>query len=113
MLTCNSPRKVMLTAYRLARRLLPEYSCKFSRHDFTLAQLFACLVLKEHLKRSYRGAEALLEDSESWRRDIGLTRTPDHNTLCRAAKALLRKFRVDQMLDVVARWASQARILGL
>ena len=32
MLTCKSPRKVMRFAYALARRCLPRYSCKFSRH---------------------------------------------------------------------------------
>ena len=103
----------MRAAYHLARQCLPEYSCKFSRHDFTLPQLFACLVVKEQMKRSYRGAEALLRDCDAWRHDIGLQRTPDHNTLCKAAKTLLRKFRVDRMLDVMARWASTARILRL
>ena len=113
MLTCKSPRKVMRAAYRLAEQSLPEYSCKFSRHDFTLRRLFACLVLKEHMNCSYRRVEALLEDCESWRHDIGLERTPDHNTLCRAAKFLLQKFRVDRMLDVQAQWASQANLLKL
>jgi len=103
----------MRAAYHLACQCFPDYSCKFSRHDFTLPQLFCCLVLKEQMKRSYRGVEALLEDCESWRRDIGLTRTPDHNTLCRAAKVLLQKFRVSRMLDVMVRWAALARILKL
>src|SRR3954464_15264763 len=112
MLTCKSPRKVMRTAYRLARDVLPKYSHKFSRHDFTLPQLFACLVVKEHLKRSYRGAEAVLADSEGWLRDCGMTRAPDHNTLCRAAGFLLRQCRVDRLLDRVAQWAAMARVLG-
>jgi hypothetical protein len=103
----------MRAAYHLARQSMPNYSCKFSRHDFTLPQLFACLVVKEQLRRSYRSAEALLRDCDSWRQDIGLSRTPDHNTLCRAAKLLLRKFQVDRLLSVQARWASTARILGL
>src|SRR5215207_5083791 len=60
MLTCKSPRTVMRVAYHLARRLLPEHSCKFSRHDFTLAQLFACLVVREFFDLSYRRAEAQL-----------------------------------------------------
>jgi len=63
MLTCKSPRKVMRVAYFLASQSLPTYSHKFSRHDFTLPQLFVCLVVKEQLKRSYRGAEAVLRDS--------------------------------------------------
>ncbi len=103
----------MQAAHHLAKQFLPDYSCKFSRHDFTLPQLFACLVVKEHQGRSYRGAEALLEDSPTWRHAVGLRRAPDHNTLCRAAKALLRQGRVERFLDVVARLASIARLLGL
>ena len=103
----------MRTAHRLASQSLPDYSCKFSRRDFTLPQLFACLVVKEQMKRSYRGAEALLRDSDNWLRDIGLRRAPDHNTLCRAARFLLRRCNVNRLLDTVARWATLARILGL
>ncbi len=79
MLTCKSPKKVMWAAYCLARESLPEYSSKFSRKDFTLPQLFACLAVKEFLRRSYRGAEALLTDSEPWCEGIGLRKVPDHN----------------------------------
>src|ERR671912_14399 len=113
MLTCKSPRRVMRAAHHLASQALPDYSCKFSRRDFTLPQLFACLVVKEQMKRSYRGAEALLRDCDNWLRDVGLRRAPDHNTLCRAAAFLLGKFRVGRLLDQLARWASLARVLGL
>ena len=75
----------MLVAHHLAGGTLPSYTCKFSRHDFTLPQLFACLVVKEHQRRSYRGAEALLLDAEHWCRAIGMSKVPDHNTLCNAA----------------------------
>lgn len=103
----------MCFAYHLASYSLPAYSHKFSRHDFTLRQLFACLVVKEHLKRSYRGAEAILRDCPEWCRMIGMTKTPDHNTLCRAARHLLSSCRVDRLLDALARWAAMARALGL
>ena len=103
----------MVLAYRLARDALPDHSCKFSRHDFTLPQLLACLVAKEQLGRSYRGAEALLRDCRPWCRDIGLEKVPDHNTLWRAASFLLAKCQVGKLLDVVARWAALARALGL
>jgi len=103
----------MQTAYALARQSLPEYSSKFSRHDFTLGQLFACLVVKEHLQRSYRGAEALLRDCRHWCRDIGLPRVPDHNTLQRAAAFLLSKGFTDRLMDTVVHWAVRARKLGL
>lgn len=103
----------MRAAYRLARDALPAYSDKFSRHDFTLPQLFACLVAKEHLRRSYRGAEALLRDCRHWCRDVGMVKVPDHNTLWRAARFLLAKCRVARLLDAVARWAALVRALGL
>jgi hypothetical protein len=80
MLTCKSPRKVMLVAYRLASRSLPTYSSEFSRHDFTLPQLFACLVVKEQMKRSYREAEALLRDSDHWCKAIGRNRKREPKT---------------------------------
>lgn len=103
----------MRAAYHLARQSLPEYSSKFSRHDFTLPQLFACLVVKEQMRRSYRGAEALLADCDNWLRDLGLSRAPDHNTLWRAASFLLRECRVAKLLDKLVQWAAVARILGL
>ncbi len=56
----------MAIACELAKRCLPDYSSKFSRKDFTLPQLFACLVVREHQNKSYRGVEALLRDSEHW-----------------------------------------------
>ncbi len=103
----------MRVAYHLAVRSLPTYSSKFSRHDFTLPQLFACLTVKEMLKRSYRAAEALLRDCDNWLHDIGLSRAPDHNTLCRTAKLLLSSLHVNRILDQVARWAAAQRIIDL
>ena len=103
----------MRAAFRLARDALPAYSGKFSRKDFTLPQLFACLVVKEHQGRTYRGAEELLRDSDNWLRDVGLRRAPDHNTLWRASKFLLQKCRVARLLDALARWAAVAKALGL
>jgi hypothetical protein len=50
--TCKSPRKVMVAAHELARQFRPDYSSRFSRKDYTLPQLFACLVLREHQKKS-------------------------------------------------------------
>src|SRR5947209_8253594 len=113
MLTCKTPRKVMLVAHHLASGVLPKYTSKFSRHDFTLPQLLACLAVKEHQGRTYRGAEALLADAPQWGHAIGMSKVPDHNTLCRAAGFLLNKCRVNKLLDAVARWAALPRALGL
>ena len=103
----------MRAAWHLASQSLPDHTSKFSRRDFTLPQLFACLVVKEQMRRSYRGAEALLRDCDSWLRDVGLRRAPDHNTLCRAATFLLTKLRVGRLLDKLVQWAALAGILKL
>jgi hypothetical protein len=112
MLTCKSPRKVMLWTYALARHCLPKHSCKFSRHDFTLPQLFACLIVREHQNKSYRGIEALLRDSSHWCREIGMKKVPDHNTLCRAFHALLDGSRVNRLMDRLTRWMALSHLLG-
>jgi Transposase domain (DUF772) len=112
MLTCKSPRKVMAIAYELAQRCLRDYSSKFSRRDFTLPQLFACLVVREQQNRSYRGVEALLRDSEHWCKQIGMRRVPDHNTLCRAFRIILSDSCIDRLLDLLARWMGLAKAMG-
>src|SRR5688572_21702713 len=112
MLTCKSPRKVMRAAFALARQTLPAYASKFSRQDFTLPQLFACLVVKEHRRKSYREAEALLRDSDHWCRDIGMKKVPDHNTLWQAFAALNLRRRASKMLDRLTQWFAIARQLG-
>jgi hypothetical protein len=111
MLTCQSPRMVIRIAHHLARTTLPEHSCKFSRHDFTLGQLFACLVLREFFGLSFRRAEALLADSPAWLADIGLAKAPDHNTLWRACDALLQRRRCGRILDLLARLFAKAKLL--
>jgi hypothetical protein len=98
---------VLVAAHELAKQFLPDHTTKFSRKDFTLPQLFACLVLREHQKKSYRGVEALLEDCPDWRADIGLKRTPDHNTLCRAFQHLIKPGRLNRMLDLMVTWGKR------
>jgi IS5 family transposase len=99
----------MLFAYHLARTTLPQHSCRFSRHDFTPAQLFACLVVREFFGLSFRRAEALLADSPTWLADIGLAKAPDHNTLWRAFDALLAGQRCRRMLDLLAELFARRR----
>jgi hypothetical protein len=101
----------MLCAHHLGKQVLPEYANKFSRRDFTLPQLFACLVLREHQKKSYRGIEALLRDSPEWCAAIGMAAVPDHNTLCRAFGVVARLRNVNRMLDLQARWAKRCRLV--
>ena len=59
-------RRMALRQGRLPRILLP-----------LLPQLFACLVVREQQRKSYRDTETLLRDAEHWGRSIGMKRTPD------------------------------------
>ena len=113
MTSSQSPLDVLVTAHRLGQATLPAYASKFSRRDFTLPQLFACLVLRQFYNLSYRRAQALLADCPSWREAIGLARTPDHNTLCDAFVTLTRHEAVGAMLDELARAFGEAGLLDL
>ena len=113
MISSRSPRKVLRTAHRLARRVLPDYSSRFSCHTFTLPQLFACLVIREFFGLSYRRAEHLLRDSPQWLGDLGMAAAPDHNTLWRAMGFLIRARQANRMLDRQVELARRARLLRL
>src|SRR5580700_5412597 len=99
---------MLVAAHAMAEAFLQRRS-KFSRKDFTDAQLFACLVLREHQNKSYRGLVALLEDSPQWCSDIGLKKVPDHNTLCRAFHRLVKNNVIERMLDLSVETAQQAQ----
>lgn len=60
--------------------LLLDYASPFSRHDFTLLQLYVCLTAREMMKLSDLRTEALLNDTH-WRTRIGMARVSDASTL--------------------------------
>jgi hypothetical protein len=110
--TSRSPWKVLRDAHEFALMVWPNlYSSAWSRHDFTLPQLFACLVVREQLGLSYRGAEALLRDTQHWLAMIGMKRAPDHNTLWRAFGVVAETRRVNRMLDLMAEAFARAKLL--
>jgi len=112
MITSKSPRKVLNLAYQLGQKVLPKYFSRWSRKDgFTKPQLFACLVLREHQKKSFRGVEALLIDSPQWLGDIGLSRAPDHNTLSRAFNEFIKPNVAYNMMDFMAKLARDRKLL--
>jgi hypothetical protein len=108
MITCKSPVAVMRAAHTLGAQLFDERSHVFSRKDFTLPQLFACLVLREHQRKSYRGTEELLRDCADLRDAVGLTRAPDHNTICRAFTHLVKPAKVQRAPDLTVAAAKSA-----
>lgn len=102
----------MRIAFVLGCDVLPKYFSKYSRHDFTVPQLFACLVVREQQRKSYRDTETLLRDAPQWCRDIGMRKVPDHNTLCRAFAALKLSRRGGRLMDRLVQWFAIARQLG-
>ena len=97
--TSKSPRAVALEALATARRALPRYSGPFSRHDYTLAQHFACLVLKSFFRTDYRGVAAILADLPDLCRALGLGKVPHFTTLQKAHARILALGPFTQLLD--------------
>lgn len=90
-------------AYEMAAKVLPMYSSRFSRKDYTFPQLYACLILKAFFDMSYRGIEAFLRDVPEWYIKIGLQRVPDHNTLRNAFAVLTTGEKTNAMMDRMAK----------
>ena len=103
--TSKSPRMVALEALFTARQALPRYASRFSRHDFTLAQHFACLVLKSFFRTDYRGVSAILADWPDLCAALELTRVPHFTTLHKAHARLLAFGPMSQLLDCTVRRA--------
>jgi hypothetical protein len=88
----KSAVSVAREALRAGQAALPPYSSAFSRHDFTQAQLFALLVLRQFLRTDYRGVVTLVAEWAELRRALGLRRkVPHYSTLCYAEPRLLGK----------------------
>jgi hypothetical protein len=85
----KSATKVAREALATGRAALPEYGSRYSRRDYTQAQLFALLVLRQFLRTDYRGVVALVAEWSELRRVLGLTKVPHYSTLAHAARRLL------------------------
>ena len=85
----RSPVAVAQMALKVGQKALPPYSSKFSRHDFTQAQLFAVLVLKSFYRTDYRGIVAELADHSDLRKVLGLRKIMDFTTLFKAEQRLM------------------------
>jgi len=97
--TSKSPRGVALEALQTARQALPSYSSRFSWHDFTLAQHFACLVLKSFFRTDYRGISAILADLPELCATLELPKVPRFTTLQKAHARILSFGPMNQLLD--------------
>ena len=85
----KSAVKVAREALAAGRAALPEYGSRFSRRDYTQAQLFALLVLRQFLRTDYRGVVALVAEWAELRRVLGLTKVPHYSTLAHASRRIL------------------------
>ncbi|MBX3411132.1 MAG: IS5 family transposase [Pirellulales bacterium] len=105
MKTTKSPRRVLQYAYLIGQLVLPDYSHRCSRHDFTQPQLFACLALKEFLQLDYRKLTGLLQDASELAAAIGLQKVPHFTTFQKAARRLLINRFSQAYLDQTVRLA--------
>lgn len=111
--TCRSPLEVLRRAHEFGSRVWTDHVSLFSRKDFTRPQLFACLVLREWLKLSYRKTEAFLTDVPAWLSELGMTHAPDHNTLWRAFGSMFTAGDMRKVLDLMAEDARVGLKTGL
>ena len=87
----KSPIAVAREALRIGRQSLPAYASKFSRRDYTLAQLFALLVLRKFFRTDYRGVVAIVGQWTELREILGLSKVPNYSTLWHVEQKLLEK----------------------
>ena len=97
--TTKSPRKVALAALRVGRRMLADYSHRYSPRTYTQPQLFACLAVKTFFKTDYRGIAVILADMPSLCQAIGLQRVPHFTTLQKVSRKLMSSAVSGRLLE--------------
>ena len=95
----KSPVALVREALKVAQAGLAPYSSPFSRRDFTQAQLFSILVLRQFFKTDYRGIIQLIHDFSHLRGALGIEKVPHYSTLCYAEKRLLKKGLLTDCLE--------------
>ena len=87
----KSPMALAKLALKTSQDVLPPYSDIRSRHDFTQAQVFAILVLRQFFKTDYRGIIRILEEHQNIKDVLGLAKLPHYTTLQKAQQRMLKK----------------------
>jgi len=115
-ITSKSPSEVARKAYEAGKKALPKYAHKYSRKDYTCAQLFAILVLRKMFKQDYRGTSTMLMEWSDLREILELGDTVPHYTTLQKANvkffeddALFRKL-LKQTLEQFYRYPKHAQI---
>lgn len=95
----KSPMQLARVAMEVGDDAMERYSCARSRHDFTQAQLFAILALKEFFREDYRGIIELLGEFTELRQTLELSKLPHYSTLCVAHRRILKKAALRDCLE--------------
>ena len=91
MSTINSPTtyiKFATAVFRDAKELLPDYSSKFSRKDFTQPQLVSLAAIAKRFRWEWRELEEALLEMPRLRRVLGLKKVPDFSTVPKFLKRI-------------------------
>jgi hypothetical protein len=104
----KSPLAVAREALAVGERTLPAQANKFSRRDYTLAQLFALLVLRKFFRTDFRGVVTIVREWAELRDVLGLDKVPDHSTLWHVEQKLLKKGGLHNCWPLVATADAQA-----
>jgi hypothetical protein len=92
-------------ALDVARRILPAYRSRFSKHQFTQPQLLAILCLMRYEDWTFREAEVRLGEHRELRELLQLRSVPDYTTLYR----FLRRWDDDTITRGVGETVRQIR----
>ena len=87
----KSPLALAKLALKTAQQALPTYSDLRSRHDFTQAQIFAILTLRQFFGTDYRGIIKILQEHQNIKDALGMTKLPHFTTLQKAQQRMLKK----------------------
>lgn len=87
----KSPIDLAKLALSVGRQGLAPYSSVRSRKDFTQAQLFALLALRQFFQADYRKTVRFVAEWAELRETLELTKVPHWTTIEKAHKRLLKK----------------------
>ena len=86
----KSPLALARVALAVGEASLPRYASRFSRKDYTQAQLFSILALKQFFRVDYRDIVSILADFSDLRGLLALDKLPHFTTLQKAEAQLLK-----------------------
>jgi len=83
--------KLSLEAQRLAKKVVPKYSSKFSKKTYTQDQHIAILCIKAKATKKFYETEEALSNMPMVCEALGLSQVPDYTTMCKVMKRLKTK----------------------